>query len=111
MVDYHFDIGLNNQKLILYPHFNSAPKSGWFDKNLSRSVNKEHYKDVVLISPSAEFIANLPYGKIPDRTDFETMDYPQRIKYWRTVFSETERMADSLDKLINSQDITEIKPL
>ncbi|CAM2855319.1 hypothetical protein PSDI105340_07590 [Pseudoalteromonas distincta] len=47
-----------------------------------------------MITPSKEFVASLPYGKIPDRNDFTDLDADTRIKYWNTVFSETERLAD-----------------
>ena len=51
-----------------------------------------------MITPSKEFIAGLPYGKIPDRNDFTDLDADTRIKYWNTVFSETEKLAEALDK-------------
>ncbi|KPH95805.1 hypothetical protein AMS58_03755 [Pseudoalteromonas porphyrae] len=98
IIDYHFDLKINNPGLILYPHFNSDPKAGWFDKNLKRKVATENYDNVVMITPSKKFIASLPYGKIPDRTDFTKLDTDTRIKYWNTVFSETERLADAFDK-------------
>ncbi|MFK3864398.1 patatin-like phospholipase family protein [Pseudoalteromonas rhizosphaerae] len=102
IVDYHFDFKINNPGLILYPHFNSDPKAGWFDKSLKRKVAAENYDNVVMITPSREFITGLPYGKIPDRTDFTSLDADSRIKYWRTVFSETEKLADAFDKQLNN---------
>jgi len=98
IIDYHFDLKINNPGLILYPHFNSEPKAGWFDKNLKRKVSPQNYDNVVMISPSKEFIAGLPYGKIPDRNDFTDLDADTRIKYWNTVFSETEKLAEAFDK-------------
>lgn len=98
IIDYHFDLKINNPGLILYPHFNSEPKAGWFDKNLKRKVAPQNYDNVVMISPSKEFIAGLPYGKIPDRNDFTDLDADTRIKYWNTVFSETEKLAEEFDK-------------
>jgi len=98
IIDYHFDLKINNPGLILYPHFNSEPKAGWFDKNLKRKVSPQNYDNVVMITPSKEFIAGLPYGKIPDRNDFTDLDADTRIKYWNTVFSETEKLAEAFDK-------------
>ncbi|MDO6546329.1 patatin-like phospholipase family protein [Pseudoalteromonas carrageenovora] len=98
IIDYHFDLKINNPGLILYPHFNSEPKAGWFDKNLKRKVAPQNYDNVVMITPSKEFIAGLPYGKIPDRNDFTDLDADTRIKYWNTVFSETEKLAEAFDK-------------
>ncbi|MDP2563754.1 patatin-like phospholipase family protein [Pseudoalteromonas marina] len=98
IIDYHFDVKINNPGLILYPHFNSDPKAGWFDKNLKRKVAPQNYDNVVMITPSKEFVAGLPYGKIPDRNDFTDLDADTRIKYWNTVFSETEKLAEAFDK-------------
>ena len=102
IIDYHFDLKINNPGLILYPHFNSEPKAGWFDKNLKRKVAPQNYDNVVMISPSKEFIAGLPYGKIPDRNDFTDLDADTRIKYWNTVFSETEKLAEAFDNKLNN---------
>ncbi|CAI89582.1 patatin-like phospholipase family protein [Pseudoalteromonas translucida] len=110
IIDYHFDLKINNPGLILYPHFNSYPKAGWFDKNLKRKVSPLNYDNVVMITPSKEFIAGLPYGKIPDRNDFTDLDADTRIKYWNTVFSETERLAEAFDeKLYNNFKIIPIE--
>jgi len=112
IIDYHFDVDIKPERgLVLFPHFSAYPKAGWFDKNLKRKVNSAHYENTVMLVPSKEFIASLPYGKIPDRNDFTTMDADTRIQYWQTVLAETERLATSLDKVIQSQDMTKIKPL
>jgi hypothetical protein len=110
IIDYHFDINLkNNDGLILYPHFNSNPKAGWFDKKLNRKVLTENYDNVVMIVPSAAFIKSLPHSKIPDRTDFTTMAPDQRIKYWKNVLVETEQLSDSLKHFLSSGDLDKIK--
>jgi hypothetical protein len=112
IIDYHFDLNINNSGLILYPHFNSAPKSGWFDKGSSRQPKSEHYDRTVLICPSPEFVSTLPYGKIPDRTDFTELDASTRIRYWKTVFSETQKTADTLSGWLNSGEfVKHIKPM
>ena len=105
IIDYHFDLKINNPGLILYPHFNSDPKAGWFDKNLKRKVAPQNYDNIVMITPSKEFVAGLPYGKIPDRNDFTDLDADTRIKYWNTVFSETEKLADDFDRKLNSENV------
>lgn len=103
IIDYHFDLKINNPGLILYPHFNSEPKAGWFDKSLKRKVAPQNYDNVVMISPSKKFVARLPYGKIPDRSDFTKLDADTRIKYWNTVFSETEKLAEDFDKKLKTR--------
>lgn len=115
IIDYHFDLALhtsqttNNQGLTLYPHFSQQPKAGWFDKNLSRRVHEKHYDNIVMITPSKQFINSLPFGKIPDRKDFTDMDASTRIKYWQKVLSETDRLAESFHHLVEQQDISQIK--
>jgi hypothetical protein len=112
IIDYHFDIKLENQVgLTLYPHFNSNPKAGWFDKNLKRPVNPRNYSNTILLVPSAQFVAKLPYGKIPDREDFTELDANTRIKYWRTVLSETDRLAEAFNQFLVKPDLSIIKPI
>lgn len=111
VIDYHFDLTFNKPGLTLYPHFNKHPKAGWFDKSLPRSPKASNYDNTVMLVPSDEFISSLPYGKIPDRKDFETINYEERLKYWRTVFAESRRLAESLDNTIKKQDFSHFKPL
>ena len=109
IIDYHFDFNIKNRGLVLYPHFNSHPKAGWFDKRLDRKVSTNNYDRTVLICPSPEFVKSLPYGKIPDRTDFTNLDAATRIEYWRTVFKQTERLAESLATIIDADKLDCIK--
>ncbi len=111
IIDYHFDLTLNskNQGLTLYPHFNPSPRAGWFDKNSKRKVLAQSYENTVLVVPSAQFIASLPYGKIPDRTDLTKLDASTRLNYWLNVLSETQRLADSFNDFIVKQNLMKIK--
>lgn len=109
IIDYHFDLSLKNQTgLTLYPHFNNNPKAGWFDKNLKRKVNPLNYANTVLLVPSAQFIAKLPYAKIPDREDFTKLSAKERIHYWRTVLSETDRLAEAFSQFLAKPDMSAI---
>ena len=95
IIDYHFDMAIQTDGLVMYPHFYAKPIPGWFDKGLkSRNCTPASYDNVVLITPSDEFVRQLPYGKIPDRKDFEDMDAETRIKYWHKVIRESDRLAD-----------------
>ncbi|KXI28792.1 patatin-like phospholipase family protein [Paraglaciecola hydrolytica] len=112
IIDYHFDIKIESPSgLILYPHFNANPKAGWFDKNLKRPVNPHNYSNTVMLVPSAAFISSLPYAKIPDREDFTAMAAPERIKYWKTVLAETDRLAEAFANFVHKQDLSLIKAL
>ncbi|MGS2721529.1 patatin-like phospholipase family protein [Paraglaciecola aestuariivivens] len=114
IIDYHFDLTFGPQKgLVLYPHFYPKPIPGWFDKSLkSRLPHASSYENVVMLVPSKEFVASLPYGKIPDRKDFETMPAEQRIEYWQAVIKQSDQLADSLKTMYQNQQIVQhIKPL
>jgi hypothetical protein len=97
--------------LILYPHFSAQLRAGWFDKKLNRRVNGAHYDRVVLICPSAEFISQLPYGKIPDRSDFNKLDSNDRIKFWRQTTSESEKLAEAFARFIDDEDWSRMRPI
>ena len=109
IIDYHFDLKIKGEGLTLYPHFSSEPKAGWFDKSLSRKVGADNYDKVVMICPSDEFVASLPYGKIPDRKDFTTMEPEARIKYWHKVLAETERLGEALALMVQRQSVDMVK--
>lgn len=111
VLDYHFDLRIDNPGLTLYPHFSASLKPGWFDKNSQRQVRATSYDKTLLLCPSPQFVESLPYQKIPDRTDFVEIDREQRLKYWRQVFSQSEQLAQDLDQLMQNQWVNEIKPI
>jgi hypothetical protein len=53
------------------------------------------------MAPSPEFVAALPNGKIPDRDDFYGIGNDERIRAWRRVVAERERLADALRELVS----------
>jgi hypothetical protein len=104
VIDYHLDLPHSaDDRLTLYPHFFDRIVPGWFDKRLTwRRPDPVNMGRVILISPSAEFVARLPGQKIPDRTDFARYSPSERIKVWRTVVAECERLADELNDVIEN---------
>ena len=111
IIDYHFDFDIQNEGLILYPHFSSTLKAGWFDKKLSRAVRAKHYDNTVVLCPSAKYVATLPYQKISDRSDFVDMETQQRIDYWQDVLSASEYLAQAFDDFVQRPDLNQIKPI
>jgi len=109
VVDYHFSDPLSQgDGLVLYPHFYPYMVPGWFDKSLAwRRARGAATDKVLLISPSEDFVSRLPFGKIPDRRDFERLGNDERIKYWRKVVAESERMADELRSVLERGAIPE----
>lgn len=101
VTDYHFDLSfVKTDGVIFYPHFYPFLVPGWFDKKLGRRVSGEALDNLLLVAPSREFVESLPYGKIPDRTDFKTMDDAQRMPYWKQAVDEGKRLADEFQELV-----------
>ncbi len=114
ITDYHFDVPLRvGEGLVLYPHFYSHFTPGWFDKALRwRRADPRHFDKVLVLSPSPEFVAALPFGKIPDRSDFEKLDEATRFDYWQTVLAESARLADEFSHMVRTgQGLARIRPL
>ncbi len=114
ITDYHFDFPFtSNDKLVLYPHFSRTVLPGWFDKHVPwRKITPSNYDNVLLLVPSEEHVAKLPYGKISDRKDFEVLDNKSRIKYWKTVLSEGQRLGEEFQEMVEGQfNIESIRPL
>lgn len=113
IIDYHFDLAFQKSELVLYPHFYNTPTPGWFDKNVpSRQCHESSYENVVMLVPSHEFVAKLPYSKIPDRQDFKDMDADQRIKYWLETIKQSDRLAEDFLRHLESDDIlSSIQPI
>ena len=106
IIDYHFDLGqYRGEGLILYPHFSASVVPGWFDKFLPwRQAAIEEIDNLVLLCPSAEFVADLPLGKIPDRSDFSRLDHQQRVRYWEQCVGRSKALAEEFAELLLSSD-------
>ncbi|MCE9685761.1 alpha/beta hydrolase [Shewanella sp. AS16] len=101
ITDYHFDLPLSHAPgLTLYPHFYPKITPGWFDKSLGWRRAGVNYDNALILTPSAAFIASLPFAKIPDREDFKTLDTESRMAYWRQAAAMSERLAEELDQII-----------
>ncbi len=114
MVDYHFSGPFNVQDgLVFYPHFFPKLTPGWFDKGLPwRKVTAENYTNVVMLTPSQEFIKSLPYGKIPDRKDFVNLSNQDRKTYWNTVLTATDTLVEEFhDMMEKDGGASSVKPI
>ena len=110
IIDYHLDLPLSDSgRLTLFPHFYSHIVPGWFDKKLSwRRPAAANIHNTILLSPSDEFVAALPGGKIPDRTDFVTYAPKKRVEVWRTTVNACQRMADDFCEIVETGRIAEL---
>jgi hypothetical protein len=107
VIDYHLDLPHSDpERLALFPHFFDRIVPGWFDKKLSwRRPDPSHIDRTILVSPSDEFVAGLPNRKIPDRTDFKTFTPDDRMRLWRRVVAECERLGDELHEVIEKGEL------
>jgi hypothetical protein len=97
ITDYHFDWPFSSKGLVLYPHFYPHLTPGWFDKSLRwRRAKAKNLQNVVLLCPSETWVKSLPFGKIPDRTDFSKMTDEVRIAYWLEVTERSLELAEAL---------------
>ena len=104
VLDYHLDLDFGvGDGLVLYPHFYPHVVPGWFDKGLPwRRAGAGNFSRALLIAPSADFVAALPGGKIPDRRDFTAMPESERMRRWQAVVDASARLGDELRELVAS---------
>jgi len=106
IIDYHFDLRqYRGDGLMLYPHFRDEITPGWFDKFLPwRKAGISRLDDLVLLCPSREFVASLPLGKIPERSDFKRLPQDSRVAYWRECIARSTALAEDFSALVANQD-------
>ena len=102
IIDYHVDIPHSDSgRLALYPHFYGHIVPGWFDKRLTwRRPRAENIGRTILVSPSDDFVAGLPGGRIPDRFDFQRYPPRERVRIWQQVVRECAALADEFNEVI-----------
>ena len=115
LLDYHLDLPYEQPGVILYPHFTDRVVPGWFDKSLPwRRGDATRLQDVLLVSPSREYLESLPDRKLPDRKDFERYagDDAGREKAWRQAIAASDRLGDEFLELVDSGRLRErLQPL
>jgi hypothetical protein len=107
LIDYHInqDYTTRSGGLTLFFHHQERIIPGWMDKRLKRRRPPEPFLDsVVMVYPSEEFVAGLPDGRIPDRSDFETFidDPATRIANWRRTVELSAPLGEEFLELIAS---------
>jgi hypothetical protein len=117
ILDYHLDIDFlnGNKGLVLYPHYSDRIIPGWFDKKLRyRKPASKNMENILMISPSKEFVERLLHGKIPDRNDFSLFRGRdrERFSYWLSVVHESKRLGDAFKDAVDSGRIRQlVKPM
>ena len=116
ITDYHLhlDYAAMDEGLVLYPHFQRSIVPGWLDKGLRhRHRATPRLANVIVVSPRREWIATLPNGKLPDRTDFRRYgdDIRARQRDWTQALRESQRLADDLDAWLEGRLPVDVQPL
>ncbi|HOO39680.1 MAG TPA: patatin-like phospholipase family protein [Deltaproteobacteria bacterium] len=115
VIDYHINLAFDSDRIVLFPHYVNTIIPGWFDKFLSgRGPKLDNLENVVVLCPSEEFVARLPYAKIPTRKDFRGFRgrNEERISYWEQVVSASESLGEEFLALVEGDGILKrIKPI
>ena len=115
IVDYHLHLPYHGGGgIVLYPHFTDHVVPGWLDKAMPwRRARGEWLQDVVLVSPSREYLASLPHGKLPDRRDFRRFlgDDAGRMASWRRSIDESARLGEAFLRFARDPSTVPLLPL
>ncbi|MRW89514.1 patatin-like phospholipase family protein [Duganella sp. FT80W] len=109
LIDYHLHLPYQRDPgLVLYPHFSDYIVPGWLDKSMPwRRARDQALDNMILVSPSPEFVASLPNAKLPDRKDFKVygQDHERRNRDWLQAIGESQRMADAFARWCEQPDL------
>ena len=116
LIDYHLHLPYQRDPgLVLYPHFNDYIVPGWLDKSMPwrrarASANNPALDNVILVSPSPDFVRRLPNAKLPDRKDFRHygQDHARRTRDWTRAIGESARMAEAFARWCEKPDLKQV---
>lgn len=119
ITDYHLHLNYQPDAqqgagLVLYPHFQQAVVPGWLDKGLKwRHRSTRKLDRMVLLAPNPAWVATLPQGKLPDRTDFTRFarDFDTRHRLWTQAVGASQQLADEFAQWLERPDPSVIQPL
>jgi hypothetical protein len=109
LIDYHLHLPYQRDPgLVLYPHFSDYLVPGWLDKSMPwRRARDAALDNMILVSPSADFVRTLPNAKLPDRKDFHVygQDHARRNRDWLKAVGESQRMAEAFARWCERPDL------
>jgi len=97
--------------VVLYPHFYSEVTMGWLDKGRkSRIADGHRLADVLLLAPAPQFVAELPFSRIPDRRDFVSLAGRdnERVEAWNRAVTMSRRLGECFLEAVESGAIREL---
>ena len=93
---------------VLYPHFYSYLKEGWFDKFWPwRKAVASQLSRTIILAPSDKFVASLPGGQIPNRQDFRRFEKndQERIRRWKRAVERSIELGEAFLQLAESGEV------
>jgi hypothetical protein len=100
--------------LVLYPHFQKAVVPGWLDKGLRwRHRSTPFLENMLVLAPDPAWVAQLPNGKLPDRTDFTRYgsDIDARARTWNAAVDASRQLADEFAQWLERPDPSRVEAL
>ena len=100
--------------LVLYPHFQQRVVPGWLDKALRwRHPATAALSRMLVLAPNPEWVAGLPQGKLPDRTDFTrySRDFETRSRIWHAAVDASQQLVDEFAQWLEAPDIRQVHAL
>ena len=117
ITDYHLHLHYRprpESPIVLYPHFQRSVVPGWLDKAWKRRHHASAaLDDMLVIAPSPAWVASLPNGKLPDRTDFTAYgnDLAGRVAAWSGATAASQRLADEWAQWLQRPDPSLVQAL
>lgn len=115
ITDYHLHLPYKADRgLVLYPHFQRQVVPGWLDKSLKwRHHASPLLAHTVVLAPHPAWVASLPNGKLPDRTDFSRYgtDTAARATVWKQAVSASQQLADEWAQWLLKPDMSRVLAL
>ncbi len=121
LTDYHLHLDYRagaaqgpGPTLVLYPHFQKAVVPGWLDKALRWRHRATPFLDGMLVlAPDPAWVARLPNGKLPDRTDFTRYgtDVAARAHAWSAAVTASRQLAEELAHWLERPDPGRVEAL
>lgn len=109
IIDYHFDGALAARDFVLYPHFYPHLIPGWFDKPFRRRrIDPSAVDNLLVMAPSASFVARLPGAKLPDRNDPRRLGLKGCHDVWCQVADASRELGEAFEDAFESGRIPEL---
>lgn len=118
ITDYHLHLRYRGGQggesgIVLYPHFQRAVIPGWLDKAWRwRHGSSAALDHVLLLGLRPEWVASLPRGKLPDRSDFRfhLADPAARMRDWNQAIAASEQLVDEFAAWLERPDPGQVLP-